>query len=45
MAASAAIVAHLTERLDLPALKKMAAEQQYHNFIETFLTNKLCLKL
>lgn len=35
----------LSQKLDLQTLKKMAASKKYHEFIEVFLTNKLCLKL
>ena len=35
----------LSQKLDLQTLKKMAASKKYDEFIEVFLTNKLCLKL
>ena len=40
-----AAVTDLSQKLDLPTLKKMAASQKYVEFIEVFLTNKLCQKL
>jgi len=36
---------NLSERLDLPALKKRAAEKEKNDFIEVFLMNKLCYKI
>ena len=37
--------AKLSQMLDLSTLKKMASQQEYLNFAQTFLTNRFCKRL
>ena len=44
-ASNSSVVDNLNQKLDLPTLRRMAAEQEYVSFVETFLTNKFCKRL